>query len=50
MTRHCLAVQTDQLIQDTNLVDSPFVSQAKKNDAVMRASFAKHLLSKASIH
>ena len=44
-----MAVLTDQLIKHANLVGRPFIGQAKKNDAVMRASFAKDLLSESSI-
>ena len=47
--RYCVTVETQQLTKHMDLVGWPFVDQAKKNDAVMRASFAKHFLSKASI-
>ena len=44
-----VAVLTQQLIKHTNFVGSLFVGQAKKNDARVRASFAKDFFSKTSI-
>jgi len=40
---------SDQLIKHANLIGRTFVTQTKKNDAVVRTPFAKYLFSKAAI-
>lgn len=42
-------METYQFIEHTDRVYCTLVGQSKKNDTVMRASFAEDFLSKASI-